>query len=665
VNAGERRMRGRRETPGLAEGRYSIEDVASATKSGSDLGACLVGWACGGLLIGLAAGSFAVRINPSLRDPADARHFLALTALAYLVVFALSGLAAGALARAVRRRAAPADDSWLASCVARGLAGLVAFGVFWLAQLAIGTFNWRGETNPQNVLASSALALLAGVLALRGVSIPAIARALARASRPASAVLLLACGALFLGAGSLPRAPSAHAGGPSEPVAAKVPGERPARRVLLIGIDGADWGRIDPLLAAGRLPNFERLCARGVRAPLTSRLPTWSPILWNTISTGRTEDEHGVLDFTELELWGLSRGIQRAYPKMRVAPLMPHNVGLAALLELAKRRGWAPEMPVTALQRRVKSVWNVLSERGVEVGVVRWFASWPAEEVRGYLVSDNDPWSQAFAASKDALPHVETDGFTWPPELAGELGALMGEVGARERNGTGSDPLAHPILADLSAAERADALRTPANLRSLEVICHGDRFATSAALELLREKGVEFLAVYLRGIDNVSHRLSKYTGVVDRTYEWTDALIGELCADLGDDTSVLVVSDHGWCYDEESPLFMHNHGPDGVAILSGAGVRAGAELASKPSLLDVAPTVLALFGVPASLEMPGSAISAALTPEAQAAAALARVPTHGDYHPRWSALPSGATGGKSRAEAVELLRDLGYLDGAE
>src|SRR5262249_15158436 len=54
----------------------------------------------------------------------------------------------------------------------------------------------------------------------------------------------------------------------------------PGARLLLIGLDGADWRVIDPLLRAGRLPNMARLIRDGVRARLKSVEPILSPVAW-------------------------------------------------------------------------------------------------------------------------------------------------------------------------------------------------------------------------------------------------------------------------------------------------------------------------------------------------------------------------------------------------
>src|SRR5262245_38661716 len=44
--------------------------------------------------------------------------------------------------------------------------------------------------------------------------------------------------------------------------------EAPAQRVAIIGLDGGDWSVIDPMIAAGELPNLAALLSRGRGAVL-------------------------------------------------------------------------------------------------------------------------------------------------------------------------------------------------------------------------------------------------------------------------------------------------------------------------------------------------------------------------------------------------------------
>ena len=70
-----------------------------------------------------------------------------------------------------------------------------------------------------------------------------------------------------------------------------------AARVVLFGIDGGSWPLIDRALAAGELPAFAALRARGVTAELETVEPVISPTVWSSIATGRSPEAHGVTDF--------------------------------------------------------------------------------------------------------------------------------------------------------------------------------------------------------------------------------------------------------------------------------------------------------------------------------------------------------------------------------
>ncbi|HWG83518.1 MAG TPA: alkaline phosphatase family protein, partial [Gaiellales bacterium] len=72
-----------------------------------------------------------------------------------------------------------------------------------------------------------------------------------------------------------------------------------ANRVLIVGWDGADWEILDPLLAAGELPNLAALIDRGRKGVSRSCLPSHSWAAWPTFLTGRDPAGHGVFDILE------------------------------------------------------------------------------------------------------------------------------------------------------------------------------------------------------------------------------------------------------------------------------------------------------------------------------------------------------------------------------
>jgi len=103
----------------------------------------------------------------------------------------------------------------------------------------------------------------------------------------------------------------------------------PRGKLLLIGLDGADWKILDRLAAAGRVPTIDRLRREGAAGVLRSEEPLLSPIVWTTIGTGRTPLEHGITGF------------------------------------LTIRDGKTE--PVRSDERRLRAFWNVASDFGVRV----------------------------------------------------------------------------------------------------------------------------------------------------------------------------------------------------------------------------------------------------------------------------------------------------------
>ncbi len=83
-----------------------------------------------------------------------------------------------------------------------------------------------------------------------------------------------------------------------------------ARKVLLIGWDAADWEHITPLLEEGLMPTLDAFINRGVMGNLATLQPILSPMLWNSVATGKFADKHGIHGFIEPDL---VNGVARPY----------------------------------------------------------------------------------------------------------------------------------------------------------------------------------------------------------------------------------------------------------------------------------------------------------------------------------------------------------------
>jgi predicted AlkP superfamily pyrophosphatase or phosphodiesterase len=142
-------------------------------------------------------------------------------------------------------------------------------------------------------------------------------------------------------------------------------------RVIVLGLDGVDPDVVELLISEGQLPNFAKLREAGAHARLLSSEPLLSPILWTTIATGKTPDQHGITNF------------------------------------VAVNEKTGQQLPVTSQMRRVKALWNVVSDLGRKVAVVGWWATWPAETVNGTIVSDHTAYHFLFpegqTGAKDSI----------------------------------------------------------------------------------------------------------------------------------------------------------------------------------------------------------------------------------------------------------------------
>lgn len=67
--------------------------------------------------------------------------------------------------------------------------------------------------------------------------------------------------------------------------------------VLLIGLDGATFDLIEPLIAQGYLPNLARLMSEGSYGRLASTLHPLTAPAWVTCLTGVNQGQHGIYDF--------------------------------------------------------------------------------------------------------------------------------------------------------------------------------------------------------------------------------------------------------------------------------------------------------------------------------------------------------------------------------
>ncbi|MEM7248701.1 MAG: alkaline phosphatase family protein, partial [Acidobacteriota bacterium] len=406
-------------------------------------------------------------------------------------------------------------------------------------------------------------------------------------------------------------------------------------RVLLVGLDGHDWDIARPLMEAGRLPVLSKLVDGGVSGRLASLEPLLSPVVWTSIATGCRPEEHGILDFL-----GVSASGQ--------------------------------PVPVTSNLRKRRAFWNVLSEAGVDVGVVAWWASWPAEPVEGFLVSDRVAY-QTFGGFKSS-PAV---GLVHPPVLWKEL---AGQRVRPEEIGPSELGRFHDASVREGWTREDDRL-----LKDLREKLASAKSYARMSVNLHREERPRVGAYYYQLPDQVAHLFMRYADpplpevdpnrqrrfrrAVTAAYERHDQLLGELLSEADERTVVMVVSDHGFRTGRErpstasrveSPTAADWHARFGIIAMSGPAVRAGVVI-EEATVLDVFPTLLALLGMPVAEDLAGRVLEEALTEEFLAAHPVRTVESF-ETEPLRSATPVGAAPGDEAL--LESLMAIGYVGGA-
>jgi len=168
-----------------------------------------------------------------------------------------------------------------------------------------------------------------------------------------------------------------------------------ARRVLIIGLDGATFDVLNPLMEAGRMPHLRRLIETGTSGILDSTKPPITPAAWTTFMTGKGPGRHGIIDFEKYDI-------------------VSHRLTFNSTFEI-----------------REKTIWDILSEKKFRVGSINLPMTYPPKRVNGFMISGFE------------TPSTDAD-FTFPRELKAEILRRWSDYSYRsdwQRKALGGDAL--------------------------------------------------------------------------------------------------------------------------------------------------------------------------------------------------------------------------------
>lgn len=272
------------------------------------------------------------------------------------------------------------------------------------------------------------------------------------------------------------------------------------QRALVLGLDGASFDVIHPLVRAGRLPNLGAWMAAGQHTALHSTVPPMTFPSWTSFLTGLEPGSHGVFDFT-----------QKLPGRYRIRFTNASDRAGASLYERVTRSGGS----VLAL--------------GMP-------ATFPPEPVAGLLVCGFDA-----PVSTGSDPRRASD-----PALYRTLAERVGPWMTPDLDEGAADGAWHEHAVDVLLA-RVD--------RKLA-------FALEALAELRRRgDDPQLMTIVFAESDTVAHHFwrdhdpasprhdpaasRKRRGAVATVYERLDEACGVLRRAFGEEAACFVVSDHG------------------------------------------------------------------------------------------------------------------------
>ncbi len=614
--------------------RFVLGRTSSGSASAWALSASVrIGALAGALLGPAAAVGLSARMPGLVTNVTDAivlaLYLAVLLGAGSAVLAFVATFAAGALAR----RAASRRDFAVHARRAASLAGWIVAG----ACLLYLTLWWRTTTAPGAPLGSTtaqvlvlAIAVAISVLIGHTVTVTVLASlvrfglagSLQRGSPLSSwRVLLPVSATALVGAFALLVATApADSSATTIPPLAIVP---TGLRVVVIAIDGVDVATLDRLIAAGATPVLGALTTQA-RATLANDADRDPARVWTTIATAQPPERHGIRALEGRQVAGVEGRLDSVSPAMAL---------LTAATDVL--RFTRPAL-ASGQERVVPAFWEVAATAGLRTAVIHWWATWPAPEGQGVVISDR------------AILRLEQGGAS-----AGEIApaalyeTLLKGTQARHRR---IELATSPAWPSAQTDDISKTLRRSAELDAMVLDLGAD-----PALGPL-----DLLTVYLPGLDIAQHALLQgrdgsplaSSAMADRVrgieayYAFLDAALAQWLSALPQGNRQIVMVMQPGRVQQPSA---------GLLAVSGSGA-ATSTLSEVPST-SVAPTILTALGVPIATDLAGSAARSMFSEVFQTKYPARTVGTYGERR-----RPGQSRTGKPLdQEMIERMRSLGYV----
>ncbi|MBI5815482.1 MAG: alkaline phosphatase family protein [Nitrospinae bacterium] len=258
-------------------------------------------------------------------------------------------------------------------------------------------------------------------------------------------------------------------------------------RLYIIGIDGATFNIVSPMVERGELPNIGSVMAQGAWAPLKSTVPAFSPVAWSSIITGVNPGRHGIADAF----------IHHPDYHMSFA---------------------------NSTYRKNEPIWSIVNSMGVKTGVMNVPLTYPPEHVGGFMITG-------------MFTPESADDFTWPLELRGDLQKRFGKYRFEAVQG---ENLERVIKTTYESIEQKDAV--------LDYLLAKDDpdflFMVYVETDRIQHQFWKFIDEKNTTVNDADRR--RYGSMIGDVYKKLDGSIGKIARRMGPEDTLIIVSDHGF-----------------------------------------------------------------------------------------------------------------------
>jgi predicted AlkP superfamily phosphohydrolase/phosphomutase len=263
-------------------------------------------------------------------------------------------------------------------------------------------------------------------------------------------------------------------------------------KALVIGLDGATFDIIEPLLAEGKLPNLSSLLSKGVHNKLYSTILPLSPTAWSSFATGKNAGKHGIYDF--------SKRIKNSYDYV----------------------------PTTSGDQISRTMWDVIGEMGGRSIVVNVPLTYPPKPLSGFMIS-------GFPTP------TEKEDYTYPADLIPVLKEHFGDIHIHKPKVLYRKGREQEITDELIQISRQQTEITKFLMQSMAWNL------TVSVYDATDVYGHYFWAYLDKNHPKYDPKLAgPVRQMVEDIHIELDNGIGELVEQAGEDALKLVISDHGF-----------------------------------------------------------------------------------------------------------------------